>query len=40
VNIRQQTLYTLIDQEAAQSGKLETTTASPGLEAYAFTFGN
>lgn len=33
------TLYTLVDQDAVKNGLLGITADSPGLEAYAFTFG-
>lgn len=33
-------LYTLVDQGAAHDGVLEIQAAAPGLQAYAFTFGN
>ncbi len=34
------TLYQLVDQPAAQDSTLEITATAPGLQAYAFTFGN
>lgn len=34
------TLYTLVEQDETKSGLLEIDAGSPGLEAYAFTFGN
>lgn len=40
VTINQHTLYELINQDSAKNGLLEITATSPGLEAYAFTFGN
>jgi cytochrome c biogenesis protein CcdA/peroxiredoxin len=39
VSITGHRLYELIDQKRVQSGNLVITTKSPGLEAYAFTFG-
>lgn len=38
--VNQHTLYELINQKSAKEGVIEITTKSPGLEAYAFTFGN
>ncbi len=38
--VDQQKLYEIIEQDRAQSGLLEITAGAPGLEAYAFTFGN
>lgn len=40
LSVSQHTLYELINQHEAKSGVLEITAQSPGLEAYAFTFGN
>lgn len=40
VTVRQHTLYELINQGKVQDGILEITAEAPGLEAYAFTFGN
>ena len=39
VTIERNTLYELIDQKTPQNGLLEILSDSPGLEAYAFTFG-
>ena len=39
ITIDQHKLYTLIDQHTAKQGLLEITANAPGLEAYAFTFG-
>lgn len=39
VTVDKNTLYELIDQNEVKNGLLEITTESPGLEAYAFTFG-
>ncbi len=38
--ISQHALYELVSQENAENGLLEITASAPGLEAYAFTFGN
>lgn len=38
--VRQHSLYELIAQKTPANGLLEITAAAPGLEAYAFTFGN
>ena len=40
LTVNSQTLYELVDQDSAQSGVLDITADAPGLEAYAFTFGN
>lgn len=40
LTVKQHTLYELVSQSAAQNGLLEITAEAPGLEAYAFTFGN
>lgn len=40
LTVNHQTLYELINQDSAQTGLLEITPDAPGLEAYAFTFGN
>ena len=40
LTIDRHTLYELIDQPTARDGMLEITAQTPGLEAYAFTFGN
>ncbi|MBZ0106872.1 MAG: cytochrome c biogenesis protein DipZ [Sulfuricella denitrificans] len=40
LNVERNTLYELIDQKTAKNGLLEIETDSPGLEAYAFTFGS
>lgn len=40
ITVDHHTLYTLIEQTEAKSGVLELTSATAGLEAYAFTFGN
>lgn len=37
--IERNTLYELIDQKTPGKGVLEILSDSPGLEAYAFTFG-
>ena len=39
LTIDQHKLYTLIDQQGRKQGLLEITANAPGLEAYAFTFG-
>ena len=39
ITINQHKLYTLVVQDKAKQGLLEITTNAPGLEAYAFTFG-
>ena len=39
VTIERNTLYELIDQKTPKNGVLEILSDSPGLEAYAFTFG-
>ena len=39
LTITHHTLYELIDQQTHKPGQLEITADSPGLEAYAFTFG-
>lgn len=39
ITVDSHTLYTLVDKEDAGRGLLEIRTDSPGLEAYAFTFG-
>jgi cytochrome c biogenesis protein CcdA/thiol-disulfide isomerase/thioredoxin len=39
VTVERNTLYELIDQKTPKNGLLEIETDSPGLEAYAFTFG-
>ena len=39
LTIRRNTLYELIDQKSPKNGLIEIQTDSPGLEAYAFTFG-
>ncbi len=38
--VKQNTLYELINQDSSKEGIIEITTKTPGLEAYAFTFGN
>ena len=40
VTVNQHALYTLVSQPEAKPGLLEITADGPGLEAYAFTFGN
>jgi cytochrome c biogenesis protein CcdA/thiol-disulfide isomerase/thioredoxin len=40
ITITGHTLYELVDQGTSQNGLLEISASSPGLEAYAFTFGN
>jgi len=40
VTVDHQGLYELIDQGATQNGVLELQTDDPGLQAYAFTFGD
>ena len=40
IRVTNHRLYTLISQKEATSGVLEITANEPGLEAYAFTFGN
>ncbi|HEV2613115.1 MAG TPA: cytochrome c biogenesis protein DipZ [Gammaproteobacteria bacterium] len=40
ITVDQHRLYKLAEQSAAKNGVLEITTTAPGLEAYAFTFGN
>lgn len=40
LTVTQHTLYELIAQKTPASGMLEITADAPGLEAYAFTFGN
>ena len=40
LTVDQHTLYELIDQKTTKQGLLEIQAAEPGLEAYAFTFGN
>lgn len=39
VTVERNTLYELIDQQSPKNGLLEIETDTPGLEAYAFTFG-
>lgn len=39
LTIEEHKLYNLLDQHGSKEGLLEITTNSPGLEAYAFTFG-
>ena len=39
ITIDQHKLYTIIEQKRSQQGLLEITADAPGLEAYAFTFG-
>ena len=39
MSVEQHKLYTIIDQQDVEEGQLEITVAEPGLEAYAFTFG-
>ncbi|WP_373533549.1 cytochrome c biogenesis protein DipZ [Vampirovibrio sp.] len=40
ITVNQHTLYTLLDLDKAKPGTLELQAASPGLSAYAFTFGS
>jgi cytochrome c biogenesis protein CcdA/thiol-disulfide isomerase/thioredoxin len=40
IEVKDQTLYTLIDSKKPLNGILELITESPGLEIYTFTFGN
>ncbi len=40
ITVDKHTLYTLIEQSEPKNGLLEIIANSPGLEAYAFTFGN
>ena len=40
LTVSQHALYELVKQDSAKNGVLEITATSPGLEAYAFTFGN
>ncbi|MEY4371120.1 MAG: hypothetical protein RIQ48_840 [Pseudomonadota bacterium] len=40
LTVKEHTLYELINQHQVLNGLLEITVNSPGLEAYAFTFGN
>jgi cytochrome c biogenesis protein CcdA/thiol-disulfide isomerase/thioredoxin len=40
ITVSQHKLYELINQSSAKNGVLEITAEKPGLEAYAFTFGN
>jgi cytochrome c biogenesis protein CcdA/thiol-disulfide isomerase/thioredoxin len=40
LTVDRHTLYELIDQHGVKNGLLEITAQAPGLEAYAFTFGN
>lgn len=40
ISVTSHSLYTLISENNPQSGLLEITSTTPGLEAYAFTFGN
>jgi len=39
VSVTRHALYELVDQKTLKSGVLDITTDTPGLEAYAFTFG-
>jgi thiol-disulfide isomerase/thioredoxin len=40
LTVAHEMLYTLVDQGSAQDGMLEIQADAPGLQAYAFTFGN
>ncbi len=40
LTVAQEKLYTLLDQGTAQAGMLEIQASTPGLQAYAFTFGD
>ncbi|MBI1301899.1 MAG: redoxin domain-containing protein [Alphaproteobacteria bacterium] len=40
LTVKNHTLYELVNQESVKNGLLEITANEPGLEAYAFTFGN
>lgn len=40
LTVRNHTLYELVNQQSSKNGLLEITASEPGLEAYAFTFGN
>lgn len=40
LTVKNHTLYELVSQPSTQNGLLEITATEPGLEAYAFTFGN
>ena len=40
ITVTNHMLYTLVNQPSAKNDLLEITATAPGLEAYAFTFGN
>jgi len=40
LTVKGERLYELINQELSKEGTLELTADQPGLQAYAFTFGN
>ena len=40
ITVNKNTLYELVVQDKTKNGRLEITANAPGLEAYAFTFGN